>query len=157
MNKKQKEFYSFHEAGHTAIALMYNWDFQYVTIEPEPGYAGYLELLKNQHVGNFWGFCNAIEVLIAGGAANAIHLGKTLDEVSEGMQGDLTQILELYESNSRLMSKQEYKPFIQWIKMRVFVHLKQRWAFVEKLAEALQERKTLTCQECKEVMGLVEV
>lgn len=147
-----------HEAGHAAIALMFNVDFDYVTIVPNEKNAGHLEFGNSSELKGFWKFKACIEIMLAGGCAEALFLNApNLSSVSNSMACDIPMIEDVINKNSKYLSRKEVKPFLQWLEVRTMVHLGERWTYVKKIAAALLKKKKLTCQECKEIIGLDKV
>lgn len=139
------------EAAHAVMMLSIGREFKYATIKPEGRYRGHVEP-RDQKITNLWELVGALEVLCAGSIAQA-HL-RNKPATIEQMRGlDRQQITRLLKENENTISRNESPHFMQWVFFRAHMHLTQRFKLVERIATALQATRTLSYEECKELMN----
>lgn len=143
-----------HEAGHAVMATFLGRDFDYITIVPDGGAAGYLQPKENDAVKSFWELVCLVEINLAGGVAQARYAKKKVDDVLPHMSGDMQNIIEMLRANAHIISHHEAPAFMEWLMKRTEQHVEERWKFIGRVAVKLHEKKTLTCQEVKDIVGL---
>lgn len=153
---------AFHEAAHAVMCLSVGIKFSHVTIIPDKIYRGHLDT-KGQEVKGLFEFVGLIEALMAGTITQSYLRGKSINDIwSESKKesstkreigpSDYNEIIRLVGENRKYLSAEEQPEFMAWILQRTKVHLAQRWKHVERIAAALQEKRTLSYEECKELM-----
>lgn len=142
-----------HEAAHACLSIAFGLaKFEKVTIIPEEDWNGCVDYGEEEgkRIDGFWLFLCTTEVRLAGGIAKAKYLNTPFENVLQGASDDLIQIRDSLKRNN--MSAEEAKPFIEWMMIRTRSLVDERWPMIQKIANELVKRKTLSYQEVELMM-----
>lgn len=122
-----------HESGHTIAARALDVPVALVTIVPDQGSRGHARVIEGSHF-------TALVIAASGRVAEEIAYGRAGNSVD----GDRRQAAPLLIG-------------IPWDRIRVIARevLALHWKHVEKLSRALLERRTLTGEEVRALLGVV--
>lgn len=146
----QSKTVSYHEAAHAAMCMSLGIPFKKVTIIPNGNLRGHVDAAGHE-IRGLWQLVGAIECIMAGPVAVA-NIKKEPISIQKFSDSDRKGITRLLNENEKTISKAEAADFMSWVFTRTKKHLAERWASVERIAQALEATRTLSYLECKELM-----
>lgn len=147
---------SYHEAGHVIVSLALGLPaFEKVTVDPEDKrYLGLVDHGEDRSISSWAETIKVSMFSMAGGIAEAKYSGLSIEQLA--MQGGLlTDMYQIATIIHGLISDNiEKSLFLGWIDQRTKIVIDTRWKEVEKVALALETKRTLSYKECRELVGL---
>ncbi len=168
LNKQEREMVAYHEAGHTMINLHKHLlpPLYKVSIIPRGNALGVTTLLPNedQNIHSKELLLQQMVVLMGGRAAEKIFYGAT----TNGANGDLDMAKSiarrmihdwgmgerLYYEDKRQDAELEINRLLEHADREALALIQAQQENTKKLAEALLDRETLTCDEVLQLLGL---